>query len=83
MEVFHFEQGLDEIVAEVADRTGLTPPAQLPHEMRSASGMSVSWDRDDEIRVEETYARDFSEFGYGLRAPLVQQETAPEPEVSQ
>ncbi len=63
--VFRFEDGMDSILARVADELGVKPPETVPHEMQfSVTAPEVKWDKRDIIMVLDHYARDFSEFGY-------------------
>jgi hypothetical protein len=64
VQVFKFEDGLAQAVAQAAKLLGAPEPVELPHEYSTAGGAPVEWDRADRILVQEFYARDFREFGY-------------------
>ncbi|WP_181180840.1 hypothetical protein, partial [Paracoccus sp. FO-3] len=63
VEVFKLEDGLSGPLAAVAERLGVTPPQQNPHELRS-DPLEIEWSPADRIRVRDHYARDFETFGY-------------------
>lgn len=65
VDVFKFEDGLENIVRRVADRIGLAAPDALPRKMELGGSVgSVDWDHHDRILVRKQYDRDFLEFGY-------------------
>lgn len=66
VEVLRFEDGMSAILGRIAAILGVAPPADVPHENAAPSveGLKVDWDEVDRIRVAETYARDFTQFGY-------------------
>ncbi|OZB14094.1 MAG: hypothetical protein B7X55_11860 [Rhodobacterales bacterium 34-62-10] len=66
-EVFRFEDGLDQIIAKVAAKTGIPHPAVTPREMTSEkfAGL-IEWDQADILRVQTIYQKDFETFGYPL-----------------
>lgn len=64
-EVFRFEDGLDQIIAKVAARTGLPQPVTIPRAMTSERFDGViEWDQADILRVQTIYQKDFETFGY-------------------
>ncbi|MEG4644245.1 sulfotransferase family protein [Paracoccus pantotrophus] len=63
VEVFKLEDGLAAPLAAVAERLGVAPPQQNPHELRS-DPLEIEWSPADRIRVRDHYARDFETFGY-------------------
>jgi hypothetical protein len=69
VEVFRLEEGMDRILARVADRLGVREPEQIGKEVSTEDFPEpVVWDRIDALRVQEFYARDFTEFGYDPEA---------------
>lgn len=65
VEIFRFEDGIDSILARVAEATDLPAPGPAPHEMGSAGfAGEIAWDSVDVHRVQDLYRRDFDEFGY-------------------
>ncbi|MBO9357378.1 hypothetical protein GG851_25570 [Bordetella petrii] len=63
VEVFHMEEGLEAPLAKVAGILEVDPPKQPPHELKSKR-RKITWDHVDRIRVQEHYARDFTQFEY-------------------
>lgn len=69
IEVFRYEDGLNRVVAQVADRTGLAVPARLER-LRDGSAYdpaadgAIDWDVADIELMRAVYGRDFEEFGY-------------------
>ena len=64
-EVFRYEDGLDQIIAKVADRTGLPRPEVIPRKMTSDRfNGTIAWDQVDILRVQTIYQKDFEVFGY-------------------
>ncbi|MCI4679804.1 sulfotransferase family protein [Rhodoblastus acidophilus] len=64
-EVFRFEDGLENIMRSVADRVGLPPPDDVPHEMgRPLGPTKLAWDERDILKMRIHYGQDFSHFGY-------------------
>lgn len=64
VEVFRYEDGLDDAVAQIASATGLTAsPLEKLVSSEQFKG-EIDWDVPDYIRVQEAYRRDFKQFGY-------------------
>jgi len=62
-EVFKFEQGVGQIMAQVAERLGVAPPASVPHERRS-QGPEIAVSAASRERIRKAYAGDYAKFGY-------------------
>lgn len=70
-EVFRFEDGVDQIIAKVAAKTGLPQPEVIPRVMTSDRFNGViEWDQSDILRVQTIYQKDFETFGYPLTPSL-------------
>lgn len=70
-EVFRFEDGVDQIIAKVAVKTGLPQPEVIPRVMTSDRFNGViEWDQSDILRVQTIYQKDFETFGYPLTPSL-------------
>lgn len=62
-EVFRFEQGIAAIMAAVAGRLGLEPPAEVPHERRgTGAALPVSASTREYLRAH--FGLDCARFGY-------------------
>lgn len=67
--IFHYERGLDWIVASMAEIAGLAAPETVERRLTSeAFEGEIAWSETDLIRVQETYGRDFARFGYDPEA---------------
>lgn len=69
-EIFDHSNGLGPAIAKVCWVLGLDPigePERALSEKREVEESPITWSRADEIRVEEFYARDFSEFSFAKR----------------
>lgn len=67
MTVFRFEDGLDQILAQVARDTGLPAPDKAPRKMVSdtpKATLEFDWDISDIERVLQVYKGDFDRFNY-------------------
>ena len=63
--VFKLEDGLDKALAKVARSNDVAPPAEVAHRLKTdKSPVEIEWDISDRLRIEDTYAKDFEEFGY-------------------
>ncbi|MEO9683806.1 MULTISPECIES: sulfotransferase family 2 domain-containing protein [Rhodobacterales] len=70
VEVFRLEDGLETMLAQVADKIGAPVPEITPHKMNSQSFQhDVTWERADVTRVQQFYAADFTEFDYPTALP--------------
>lgn len=66
VEVFRFEDGLEDVLRRVSDRIGAEPPDSMEQALRVGDCIPrVEWTRTDKLRVQDYYARDFECFGYG------------------
>lgn len=67
VEVLKYEDGLPAIITRMAEILNVPPPTELPHvHDTTTSDISVEWDLQDRLRVQEFYRRDFEQFGYAL-----------------
>lgn len=67
VEVLKYEDGLPAITTRIADILGVEPPADLPRVHDTSSGdISVTWDLQDRLRVQDFYRRDFDLFEYAV-----------------
>jgi hypothetical protein len=65
IDIFKFEDGLQRIVQHIATQLGLSPPAELPHELSTEGcAETIVWDRADRLLVREHFRHDFTQFGY-------------------
>jgi len=62
-EVFRFEDGMETIVARVAERLGLPKPEEIPH-MKRWKEVKIKVSKASEARVRRFYAADYEAFGY-------------------
>lgn len=69
VEVLKYEDGLEAIIARMAALLDVPPPETIErvHDT-SGSGVEVTWDEVDRLRVQEFYRKDFEVFGYPLQA---------------
>lgn len=67
VEVFRLEDGLKNVLQQVAQRIGIKPPGKVAHKLRADESIPrVEWERTDALRVRERYARDFEAFNYSV-----------------
>lgn len=67
--VFHFEDGLERIIAQICEETGLPAPETVAHKISSETFEGeIDWDFPDVIRANKFYAEDFKNLGYEKRA---------------
>jgi hypothetical protein len=65
VEILRYEDGLPAIIGRIAEIVDIAPPVEIEHvHDTSQTGIEVSWDLADRLRVQEFYARDFELFGY-------------------
>lgn len=65
VEVFRLEQGMDAIMAKVAERLDLPLPPRAERALATGKAeIEIAWDEVDRMRVQERFARDFELFGY-------------------
>jgi hypothetical protein len=65
VKIFKMEDGMERAIQHIASSLGLSPPADVAHELSTAGcSETVVWDRADRLVVQEHYRRDFLEFGY-------------------
>lgn len=63
IEVFRFEDGMDNILASISDMTGLTLDPGT-HRRAGADKVPVTWSPETRLKVIKFYAEDFAQFGY-------------------
>lgn len=62
-EVFRFEDGLGNIMAQVANRIGISPPEATPHEYQAEDREIILSDQSRAV-IERFYAQDYQIFNY-------------------
>jgi len=68
--VYKLEDGLQAILRDVAKRTGLAPPKEIPHKLKTdAQETPVHWDVRETAAVQEFYDKDFEFFEYDTAPP--------------
>lgn len=67
LRIFRFEDGMDNILAQLSADLGIAPPALVPHELATADdAYAFPWDRADILRMRDFYALDFETFDYDV-----------------
>ncbi|MCK0141007.1 sulfotransferase family 2 domain-containing protein [Aliiroseovarius sp. F20344] len=66
--VYKFEDGIDNILKDVASRMGLPEPKAVPHERPSdTTSLPVEWSTADRSVINVSYREDFEQFGYQVQ----------------
>ena len=66
--IFRLEDGLEPVIAWLADETGLIGPTRIPHAIPTGSGDSLA--PADAARIAQAHARDYQRFGYAAPAVI-------------
>lgn len=67
VEIFKLEDGLLQGLSRVAEKIGVEPPEEVPHELSVDKSLyPLEWDLSDRLKVQEFYQKDFEVFGYAF-----------------
>ena len=65
VEVFKFEDGMEQITAQIAKTLGITPPDKVPYQnARAEKARTLVWSIESIDLVRDFYAADFKTLGY-------------------
>jgi hypothetical protein len=70
VKVFHYEEGLESILARVASDIGAPAPGELPRKLATQRDSSIRFDIAERERILAAYDRDFELFGYDRTPPV-------------
>jgi hypothetical protein len=66
--IYRFEDGIESIMKDVAEKTGLPLPDETPHHLSSSNfNVEINWTSNSIIAVNQKYRADFENFDYGMR----------------
>lgn len=66
--IYRFEDGIGEIIKDVAEKTGLPLPHEIPHHRGSKpQQVEINWTAHGTIATNQKYRADFENLGYEMR----------------
>ncbi|WP_370458592.1 sulfotransferase family 2 domain-containing protein [Aliiroseovarius sp. PrR006] len=70
--IYRFEDGIEAIIEDVAEKTGLPLPDKTPHYRDSSDlKIEIEWASNSIMAVNQKYRSDFEHLGYDMREPNV------------
>lgn len=68
--IYRFEDGIEGIIKDVAEKTGLPLPEKTPHYRDSSDfKVEINWESNGIMAVNQKYRADFEQLGYPMREP--------------
>lgn len=65
--IYRFEDGIDKIIKDVAEKAGLPLPDKIPHKRNSSKfQVEIEWSMASTIAVNQKYRADFKNLGYEM-----------------
>lgn len=65
--IYRFEDGIGEIIKDVAGKTGLPMPDEIPHRRGSTDvQVQIDWTTNSTIAANQNYRADFENLGYQM-----------------